>query len=151
MSSPWFRRGAVLPLLAACVAATGCATLRREPVTALPVVFAGSSRPFTIEPGPGPDATGAATSCVVRRAEVQLREVRGDTVFFTALRSHTPARGAATCGWRGPGYIALGGQPHIRSEMPQFSAGLTLAVAASVVPMIVLFGFGFIGLVGVFN
>ena len=127
-----------LAAVTACALATGCATLQRAPAAPLLVTFAASPLPFTIEAHPGLGMSVSDGLCVVRRAEVQLREVRGDTVFFHALHAHTPAWGEPRCAWRGPGHIALAGQPQVRSETAAWSALRSLFVAAVVGPLIVL-------------
>ncbi len=142
------RLGVALASVTACVLATGCLTLQRAPAAPLLVTFAASSVPFTIEAHPGQARSASDARCVVRRAEVQLREVRGDTVFFQALHAHTPAWGEPRCVWQGPGHIALAGQPQIRSETAVWSPLRSLLVGASVVPLIVLIAFGIILLAG---
>ncbi len=139
--------GLVAPFIA-CALATGCATLQRAPAAPLLVTFAASSVPFTIEAHPDLARSASDGRCVVRRAEVQLREVRGDTVFFQALHAHTPAWGEPRCAWQGPGHIALAGQPQVRSETAVWSLGRSLLVGAAVGPLIVLIAAGFIRLAG---
>ncbi len=124
-------------LAAASALLVGCASLRSAPPLPLQVVFAGSA-PFTIESAPAAVASEeAAVRCRVRRAEVLLTQVRGDTVFFAGVVSHEPARGQPRCSFEGPGLIALADQPQVRSETVRSSPGLSLLAMLAIVPAVV--------------
>lgn len=65
----------------------------------------------------------SSVRCEVRRADVQLEAIHGDTVLFTALVSHALARSAPPCTLVGPGMIDLATYPQVVAEQPRRSFG----------------------------
>ena len=114
--------------LAGALLVSGCATIRTAPALPAHVTFA-SGRDFVVQQRSDP-----TVRCVVRRAEVQLGAIRNDTVFFTALVSHSRAFDTPRCALDGPGLIDLAAYPRVQAEMPRRSPARE--------------AFGFLGVVG---
>lgn len=133
-------------LLASCV--------YRKKVSPLPLQTAFTADlPFTIESSPVAITRGdTPVHCRVRRAVVHLSEVRSDTVFFSGVVSHVPARGQPRCVLAGAGIIALGGQAQVRSEVVRSDSVMTVFAVLAILPAAIalrfvswLFGFWLFG------
>lgn len=113
-----------------------CASAKPLPPLPLQAAFA-ADWPFTIESALAAVAPGDRTArCRVRLVVVRLSEVRSDTVFFSGVVSHVPARGEPRCSLAGPGLIALGGQAQVQSETVRSDSVLTLFAALAILPAI---------------
>jgi len=100
---------------------SGCATVRTGSALPAYVTFA-SARPFTFaaaRPFVVQQLSDPTVRCEVQRAEVQLGAIRGDTVLFTALVSHSQAGSAPPCALAGPGIIDLRAHPQVEAQMPR--------------------------------
>jgi hypothetical protein len=121
-----FRSFRSVVAVAACALVAGCATLRQAPPLPLEVTFV-ADRGFVLEAAPGSvQPSGVVSRCEVRRADVRLAAVRGDTVFFDALKSHSAASGKPRCSLQGAGIIDLASQPQVQAERGRRSAGRTI-------------------------
>jgi hypothetical protein len=103
--------------LGSVVILSACATIRNAPAVPPHVTFA-SGRDFVVQ-----QLSDPTVRCFVRSAEVQLGAIRNDTVFFTALASHSRASiTSPRCALDGPGLIDLAAYPRVQAEMPRRSA-----------------------------
>jgi hypothetical protein len=136
------RSSRVVAVLAAGALLASCASARRVPPLPLQTAFT-ADLPFTIESSPVAITRGdTPVHCRVRRAVVHLSEVRSDTVFFSGVVSHVPARGQPRCVLAGPGIIALGGQAQVRSEVVRSDSVMTVFAVLAIVPAV--FGLWFV-------
>jgi hypothetical protein len=122
---------------------SACATIRTAPALPAHVTFA-SGRDFVVQ-----QLSDPTVRCFVRRAEVQLGAIRNDTVFFTALASHSRAPKTPRCALDGPGMIDLAAYPRVQAEMPRRSASREaigfLGVLGALMGVWILYGLATVG------
>ncbi|MCC6242985.1 MAG: hypothetical protein IT353_09095 [Gemmatimonadaceae bacterium] len=85
-----------------------------------------------------PDGTIVTSMCETLTADVQVEQLRGDTLFYAQLSNRRSSRTEETCGTVGPGFIVLTAHPNISSTVATKSKALTLFA----VPLIALVGVG---------
>jgi len=122
----------VTALLLACTLFTGCYTSRRFPVTPVPVQLV-SPTGFRINLLAGPN--GPASTCVVRRAQVEVSAVTTDTLHFAHLKVLNQQAGAELCAHGGPGFVLLAEHPDLRSERGTINGALTFGAIILAIPV----------------
>lgn len=91
-----------------------------------------SSQPFTLDLDATPSSP--ATTCVVQRADLDVRSLVGDTIRFSAVRSIEPPPLSPVCGHRGPGLVVASRYPDLKAEKPSVSTGRTWLTILLAIP-----------------
>ena len=77
----------------------------------------------------------AQAGCDVKRADIQITAVRGDTVFFASATSRKWPYAAPRCTVVGPGFVTAADHPDLRTDRlrrPSRLLSVTIGVLASV-------------------
>jgi hypothetical protein len=114
----------------------GCYSAKLEPLRPLPLTIR-SSTPVLIGTT-GVSGAPQTLPCLSLDVNVDVQELRGDTLFFSTLRSnHRNSRDLGSCSVSGPGFIDLAAHPSITATRVMPSRGAT-ALAALTVPFLIL-------------
>lgn len=129
----------LLSMIALCSLGGGCATVRRHPVSPMPVVLV-SSEPFEVRLHPAGDAPAA--TCTVKRLRGTVQGIRSDTLHLASASSAAANRRLPDCLRGRAGFIDLTAHPGVRVETTQLRPGRSFALALVLFPVAVFIGLG---------
>lgn len=125
-----------LVVMAAALSLSGCYATRRSPALPLPVRLV-SPTGYEVVQRVGISADSAR--CTVRSADVAMTALRGDTLFFSAVKVLRPSPMAPPlCAPDAPGFVLLGKHPDLRVEQGMLHHGRTWLSILLAVPTVFL-------------
>lgn len=133
-------RVAAIGLLALCLFGSGCVSAVRRPASA-PAITLSSRTAVRLMP-----ANAAGAPCAVRRAELQVTAVRGDSIFFRAATPLKWPNAGPRCEVDGAGWIDVAAHPDLKLERPE--RGGTRGFLHVAYGTLALFGVGLLWLGG---
>lgn len=105
----------------------GCYVSRRSDPSALRTTYVAPDG-FVLVGRDAGTASGTV-SCRVRRAQVEVMRVRGDTIAFRSVAASEPWRGEPACALRGAGFIDLAASRGVQRERATWNP-LAIGLAA---------------------
>lgn len=118
------RRPTVVVVALFCATTLGaCYQRRLEPLRPLAMQLR-SPTPVLLT-GRQADGAVATSVCEALKADVQVEQIRGDTLFYASLSNRRSSRMEKPCGTVGPGFIVLTAHPNITAVVATKSNVLT--------------------------
>ncbi len=130
--NPFSKRGAfqvwrpLAALSVLCSLFTSCYTTHRFPAAPIPVRLASASGFQLVQAA---SEVSVASSCTVRRAEVEFAALSGDTLHFSRATVLAQPPGAVPCASLNAGFVVLSDHPELRAERPEVNSALTWVAA----------------------
>ena len=114
-------------LIAGACASVGCYRAGSYSIHAAPISVEAKT-PLRIMV-PKEDGHVAVDQCTVRSAVVNIRQLRGDTLFFTNILIRPPRAEQAACAVSGPGFLSLADNPDMKIVSLRRNRARTVLIA----------------------